>query len=135
MLTLNSSGQGLTSPVTSLAVDRGGGYIYGADPGQQEAVSWSVNSNGTLNPLPFSAPRNGPFTAIAAPIGAGIFAITTDGYIWSLWPGSLVGLYSCPVGNSPSAVAAEAGGRFVYVANGGDNTLLGFATNTCLPVN
>jgi 6-phosphogluconolactonase len=135
-------GNGLLSPVTTLAVsataimedqflEPNDSDFYTANGGG--ASDWFLNlSTGQIEGHNGDWTFTGPVVAMTTGSGSFYddFVLTSDATLWEIVPGSNTGAItgSFPVGNSPSAVALDGGGRFVYVANSADNTVSGFAT-------
>jgi len=135
-LNTNALGQGepTGSPMYSIVSDPAGAWLFGTDPasGGYEAAIWQINPDHTLGSLPFgSFSFSGPGVAVtASPTEYGPVAISSDGFWWGLYDPSNTGAMwgAGATANSPSAIAYDGAGRFVYVANSADNTISGFTS-------
>ena len=128
--------ESVTYPTYSIVSDPAGAWLFGTDPAPYptgDAALWQINSDGSLGSIPFGQYYfSGPGVAItASPTQYGVLAISSDGVLWGLYDPSNTGAMwgSFAVGNSPSALSFDGVGRFFYVANSGDNTISGFASN------
>ncbi len=129
----NGSLQSFTSAQASLSailVDPNAAFIYFAAGG--EAGDWFLDPATGQIVANFGAyyfPGN--VVGMTNSVGSYYdFVISDAGTLSEIYRGSntgaTTGVFS--VGNAPSAVAMDGGGRFVYVANRGDNTISGFVT-------
>src|SRR5271165_3927794 len=127
----NGSLQAFTNaPASARAIleDPNAAFIYFA--AGAEAGDWFLNPSTGQIAGGFGAyyfPGN--VVAMATSFGAyGDFIISDANTLSEIFRGSntgaTTGVYS--VGNAPSAVAMDGGGRYVFVANGADNTISGF---------
>lgn len=105
-------------------------YFYTAN--SSAASDWYLDSsNGQIGGQFGDWTFTGPVVAMTNNLGSFYdFVITSDNTLWEIFPGSNTGAVtgSYTVGNSPSAVAWDGGGRFIYVANSADNNISGFVT-------
>ncbi len=141
-LNTNAIGQGepCVDPIYSISPDPAGAWLFGTCPDNGAAL-WQINSDRTLGSLPFGGYFfSGPGVAVAnSPGQYGPVAISSDGFWWGLYDPSNTGAMwgSGATGNSPSAIAYDGVGRFVYVANSADSTVSGFSSygNSLLTLN
>jgi len=124
-------------PTYSIVSDPAGAWLFGidADPsgsGSIDAATWQINPGGSLGSTAFGSwSFSGPGVAVtASPTEYGPVAISSDGFWWGLYDPSNTGAMwgAGATGNSPSAIAYDGAGRFVYVANSADNTISGFTS-------
>jgi 6-phosphogluconolactonase len=115
---------------TAILEDTNGAGFYIAGGGAQIG-DWSLDqSTGQFGTQCCTYYFTGNVVGLANSVGVLFdYVVTADSAIWEVYPRSNTGAKygPFPVGNSPSAIATDGGGRFIYVANGADNTLSGFA--------
>jgi 6-phosphogluconolactonase (cycloisomerase 2 family) len=132
-LNTNALGQGepCVHPIYSITSDPAGAWLFGTCPDNGAAL-WQINPDHTLGSLPFGGfTFSGPGVAITSSLSEyGPVAISSDGNWWGLYDPSNTGAMwgAGTTGNSPSAIAYDGAGRFIYVANGADNTISGYTS-------
>jgi 6-phosphogluconolactonase (cycloisomerase 2 family) len=114
---------------TAILEDTNGAGFYIAGGGTQIGGWWLDQLTGQFGTQCCTYYFTGNVVGLANSVGVLYdYVVTADGAIWEIYPRSNTGAKygPFPAGNSPSAVATDGGGRFIYVANGVDNTLSGF---------
>lgn len=113
--------------------DPNGAYLYLASGGviSDFTIDPSTQNFGLWGTWYLNTSYNsGNVVAVTTSFGTyGDLVLTANNTLFEIYRGSNNGsiVASYPVGNAPSAVALDGGGRFVYVANSADNTISGFA--------
>ena len=127
-------------------VGNGAGFVYVANSGSNNVSVYSIDSNGILSEIagsPFAA-GVGPTSIAIDPAGkfayvanggSADFTDTVSAYAINAASGALTSVGAVSTQRlSPRSITVDAGGRFVYTANGGSRTsgfgVLAYAINT-----
>ena len=130
----------------SVAVDPSGRYVVSADLGADRAFIYRFDSrtrilSGTSPAFETLPPGSGPRRLVFAPNGDLAFALTELSaeifvYRWDSKAGALRPLQRLAIDDagftgkkSAAVIAVSQDGRFVYVSNRGDNTVVAYAVN------
>ena len=147
-------------PITAMAMDSGGKFLFVANQGlgiNPGSISvFSIGSDASLTEVagsPFPVPPNVPvpgaipiLTGLAVQSTLNMLYVTdqTDNYVliyqYDPTTGALatypqLNMPPVPTGSSPSAVAINPLGTFLYVANQASNNISGFTIDTTTPNN
>ena len=124
-----------------LAEDRLGQFVYVSNDVDNTVSGFSVAADGSLTPLstPTFATGSAPGLPAIDPSGTHLFVPNSGDNtisVFSIGPaGPLAGLltpvagspFSLGVGSGPTMAVVDPAGKFLYVTNGGDNTVSTFA--------
>lgn len=132
-----------TNPV-ALAMDTGGKFLFVANRGSNTLSVFSVGSNAALTEVvvpPCTTqcfPVNDPVAIAVAPASNFVYVLDqVDGLILTFHLDSNTGILTSDialpplaVGSTPSSIAMNPAGTFLYVSNQGSNNVSGFKVGT-----
>ena len=121
----------------AMTIDPSGRFLYVTNAGDNTVSAFSITpGTGALTPVPGSPAGTGLIPVAARVDSKGRLLLvanydegTVTSFAVNAATGALSGAVAIPVGANPSDIATDLTGKFIYIANDGDNTISAFAVD------